>query len=159
MSKHEPDPLRGLAAGVAAGLVASLAMNMFQKLWAAALPMPSSGDDPATVQAAQRISRAATGSYFAKDDKEAAGDAVHYLFGAVLGGAYGLLAEYRPEVTKGYGVMFGAAAAGLDEFVVPAAGLSKPPTDFPPATHTYALASHVVFGGVTDAVRRLVRTG
>lgn len=157
MTKKNPDPIRGLAAGIAAGLVASLAMNLFQKAWAAALPPPSSGDDPATVKAAQRLSRAATGEYFAKEDKEDAGNAVHYLFGALLGGAYGLLAEYRPEVTKGFGTAFGAASAAFDELGVPAAGLSGPPTDFPPATHAYALASHLVFGGVTEATRRLVR--
>ena len=157
MFQKAPDPIRGLAAGIAAGLVAGLAMNLFQKAWAKALPMPSSGDDPATVKAAQRLSRAAAGKFFAKEDKEAAGNAVHYAFGAMLGGAYGLLAEYRPEVTKGFGTLFGLASAGFDEVGVPAAGLSGPPTDFPPATHAYALASHLVFGGVTEATRRLVR--
>lgn len=157
MTEPRPDPIRGLAAGIAAGLVASLAMNLFQKAWSAALPMPGSGDDPATVKAAQRVSRAATGKYFASEDKEAAGEAAHYLFGALLGGIYGLAAEYRPEVTKGFGTLFGAASAGFDELGVPAAGLSGPPTDFPPATHAYALASHLVFGGVTEATRRLVR--
>ena len=155
-TNHEPAPLRGLAAGIAAGLVASLAMNLFQKAWARAVPMPETGDDPATVKAAQRASRAATGEYFAKADKEAAGNAVHYAFGAVLGGAYGLLAEYWP-VTKGCGTVFGAASAAFDELAVPAAGLSRPPTDFPASTHAYGLASHIVFGGVTEATRRLVR--
>lgn len=158
MSIKKPDPVRGLAAGIAAGLVASLAMNLFQKAWAAALPMPGAGDDPATVKAAQNISRAATGEYFSKEDKEAAGKAVHYAFGAVLGGAYGLLAEYRPEVTTGGGTLFGAASAAFDELGVPAAGLSGPPSDFPAATHAFALASHIVFGGVTEATRRLVRS-
>ena len=157
MSKYKPDPFRGLAAGIAAGLVASLAMNLFQKAWAKALPLPESGDDPATVKAAQRVTRAATGSYFAKQDKDAAGNAVHYLFGAILGGAYGLAAEYRPEVTKGYGALFGLSASTFDEVAVPAIGLSGPPSDFPAATHAYALASHIVFGGATEAVRRSLR--
>ena len=156
-TNHEPAPFRGLAAGIAAGLVASLAMNLFQKAWARAVPMPETGDDPATVKAAQRASRAATGDYFTKEDKEAAGNAVHYLFGAILGGAYGLLAEYRPVATTGYGTLFGLGSAAFDEVPVPAAGLSAPPTDLPAATHAYALASHVVFGGVTEATRRLVR--
>ena len=158
MKKHQPDPLRGLAAGIAAGLVASLAMNLFQKAWAATLPLPSSGDDPATVKAAQRASRAATGKFFGKADKEAAGDAVHYLFGAILGGAYGLVAEYRPEVTTGGGTLFGLGSAAFDELGVPAAGLSRPPTDVPASTHAYGLASHIVFGAVTEATRKLVRS-
>ncbi len=157
MTERQPDPIRGVAAGIAAGIVASLAMNLFQKAWAKTLPMPSTGGDPATVKAAQRVSRLTTGKYVPAEDKEAAGEAVHYLFGALLGGAYGLLAEYRPEVTLGHGTAFGVASAAFDEFGVPAAGLSGPPTEFPAATHAYALASHVVFGGVTEATRRLVR--
>ena len=157
MPKTQPAPFRGLAAGIAAGLVASLAMDLFQKAWASALPLPGSGDDPATVKAAQKVSRAATGEVFAKADKEAAGNAVHYLFGAMLGGAYGLIAEYRPEVTTGGGTLFGAASSIFDELAVPAAGLSGPPTDFPASTHAYGLVSHLVFGGVTEATRKLLR--
>lgn len=158
MIDHSPAPLRGLAAGIAAGLVASLAMDLFQKGWAKAVPMPSSGDDPATVKAAQKASRAATGEFLAKEDKAAAGQWVHYLFGAGLGGAYGLLAEYRPGVTRGFGSALGAGALLLDEVAVPAAGLSGPPSDSPPATHAYALASHLVFGSVSEGVRRGLRS-
>ena len=157
MIDHSPDPIRGIAAGIAAGLVASLAMNLFQKAWSHVLPMPGSDDDPATVKAAQRVSRTATGKFIASEDKEAAGEAVHNLFGDLLCGAYGLLAEYRPEVTTGSGTAFGAASAAFDEIGVPVAGLSGPPTEFPAATHIYALASHVVFGSVTEATRRLIR--
>ena len=155
--RNDPAPFRGLVAGIVAGLVASLAMNLFQKAWASTLPMPSSCDDPATVKAAQKVSRAATGEYFAKSDKAEAGNAVHYLFGAMLGGAYGVIAEYRPEVTMGYGALFGLSAASFDELGVPAAGLSGPPTDFRASTHAYGLASHLVFGGVTEATRKLAR--
>ena len=159
MPPPKPAPFRGLAAGIAAGLIASFAMNRFQKALASKLPLPSSGDDPATVKAAQKANRAATGAYFAKADKEAAGNAVHYAFGALLGGAYGLIAEYRPAVTTGGGTLFGAAALLVDELGVPAADLSCPPTDFPASTHAYGLASHLVFGVVTEATRKLVRAG
>jgi len=53
--------------------------------------------------------------------------------------------------------LFGLGSAAFDEVAVPAAGLSKPPTDFPAATHAYALASHGVFGGVAETTRRLLR--
>ena len=160
MTDRCPAPLRGFAAGIVAGLVASLAMDLFQKGWAKAVPMPSSGDDPATVKAAQKASRAATGEYFAKSDKAAAGQWAHYLFGAGLGGAYGLLAEYRPEVTTGFGTGFGLGSGVLfDEVAVPAAGLTGPPGDYPAVSHAYSAASHVVFGSVNEGVRRLLRAG
>jgi uncharacterized membrane protein YagU involved in acid resistance len=40
---------------------------------------------------------------------------------------------------------------------VPAAGLSKPPQEIPLTTHIYALASHLVFGWITEMVRAAVR--
>ena len=153
-----PAPFRGLAAGIAAGLIASFAMDQFQKLWSLALPPPESDGDPATVKAAQRTSKAMLGTRLAKDEKKAAGGVVHYLFGAGLGGAYGLLAEYRPGVTRAAGVPFGLTTATLfDEMAVPAAGLSKPPTDTAAATHAYSYVSHLVFGTVTEGVRRVLR--
>ena len=157
-TRNKPAPVRGIAAGIAAGLIASLAMDLFQKAWAKAVPMPASSDDPATVKAAQKASRAVTGELFAKEDKAAAGQWVHYLFGAGLGGAYGLLAEYRPGVTAGFGSVLAGGALLLDEVAVPAAGLSEPPSEAPPATHAYALASHLVFGSVSEGVRRVLRS-
>lgn len=158
MTDRSPAPIRALAAGIAAGLVAALAMDLFQKGWAKVVPMPSSGDDLATVHAAQTARRAATGEYFAKSDKSAAGQWAHYLFGAGLGGAYGLLAEYLPQVTTGFGTAFGLGSGILfDEVAVPAAGLSGPPGDFPAVTHAYSAASHVVFGSVSEGVRRVLR--
>ncbi len=154
-----PRPFRGLAAGIAGGLIASFAMNQFQKAWSAVLPPPS-GDPPATVKAANKASRAATGEPVDDANEKAAGNAVHYLFGGAVGAAYGLLAEYLPSVRAGFGTAFGLASATLfDEVAVPAAGLAEGPDETPAATHTYGYASHLVFGGVTEGVRRLVRTG
>jgi hypothetical protein len=44
-----------------------------------------------------------------------------------------------------------------DELAVPRAGLSKPPKEIPLTTHVYALASHLVYGWITETVRRAVR--
>lgn len=148
-----PQPIRGLAAGLAAGLVASLAMNLFQKGWNGIVPMPDTNGDPATVKAAGKASRAVTGKSIAGRDKPAAGDAVHYLFGAALGATYGLLAEYKPEVTAANGAWFGTMATAFDEVGVPLAGLSEPPSEFGPATHAYAFVSHALFGVVAEFVR------
>ena len=153
-----PAPIRGLAAGIAGGLIASFAMDQFQKMWSVVLPPPKSDGDPATVKAAERASRAAFGTPLAKDEKSTAGGIVHYLFGAGLGGAYGLLAEIRPGVTRAAGVPFGLTTATLfDEIAVPAVGLGPAPTKSPTATHAYAYASHLVFGAVTEGVRRALR--
>ncbi|MBA3896376.1 MAG: DUF1440 domain-containing protein [Sphingomonadaceae bacterium] len=148
-----PDPLRGLLAGIAAGLAAAFAMNRFQELW------PTDGEgDPATVKAAQRACRAATGRSLSDDLKEPAGNALHYGLGAALGALYGLAAEYAPRVTAGFGTAFGTATALiLDEVAVPAAGLAGPPWKTPAAAHAYGIVSHLVFGATAEAARRTIR--
>lgn len=157
MTERTVSPVRGAAAGLAAGLVASLAMDQFQKVWARFVTMPKGGE-PATVKAADKASRAITGKPVAKADKPQAGTIVHYLFGGALGAAYGVAAEYRPGVTRGFGSAFGLGTATLfDEVAVPAAGLSKAPTAYPARSHLYGYASHLVFGAVTEAVRRSLR--
>lgn len=157
-SKHDPMPVRGLAAGLAGGLIASFAMDAFQGLWGKLVEMPDSGT-PATVKAADSVVETATGRQIPESREEQAGQIVHYLFGAGLGAAYGLITEYRPSVTAGGGSGFALATATLfDEFAVPASGLGGSPLDSPPKVHAYAYASHLVFGTVTEAVRRTLRS-
>jgi uncharacterized membrane protein YagU involved in acid resistance len=63
-----------------------------------------------------------------------------------------------PFVTIGDGAGFGTGVWLLaDELAVPRAGLSKPPKEIPLTTHVYALASHLVYGWITETVRRAVR--
>lgn len=159
MQSQRPMPIRGILAGLAGGLAASFAMNRFQKTWSLAFKGPDRRGKPATVKAANRLSKAATGDRVKTEHEAAAGQSVHYLFGAGVGAAYGLLAEYRPQVTRGFGTGFGVAAATLfDELGVPAAGLGKWPSQAAPATHAYSYASHLLFGAATEAVRRLLRS-
>lgn len=161
--------LRNTALGAASGVVAALAMNAFQSGWSAisARLQPEDGrsgggtdEEPSTEKAADRISEAATGKPVAKEDKTLAGEAVHYGFGALLGGLYGGTATAFPQVRTGLGAPFGAAAwAVADETLVPAAGLSKPAWEAPASTHLYALASHLVFGVVLDATQTALQRG
>ena len=161
----ETDILKGLLAGMAAGLLASFLMEQFQAAWSAAAPaMPPSKKrggrkpDPATVKAANVISEKITGRKVPKDYKPMAGEAVHYGMGASSAAIYGVLAEVAPIVTLGDGVGFGTGVWLLaDEIAVPAAGLSKPAREIPLTTHVYALASHLVYGWITETVRRALR--
>jgi putative membrane protein len=114
--------------------------------------------DPATVKVANVISEKITGHKLPKDYKSMAGEAVHYGMGASSAAVYGVLAEVAPIVTAGGGVGFGTGVWLLaDELAVPAAGLSKTPGEIPLTTHIYALASHLVYGWITETVRRAVR--
>jgi putative membrane protein len=152
-----PRPLIGLAAGVVAGLVASAAMAAFQSRAQALLPEGEQEGEPATVKAADKASEAVIGDPVPEPYREQAGQAVHYITGAVLGGIYGVLTEYRPEASSGFGGAYGVATSALiDNAAVPAAGLGSSPADTPAATQVYGVASHLVYGVVLEGIRRLI---
>jgi len=160
--------LKNAAFGIVGGLAASLAMNAFQSGWSAVSKQLSpngdedrQGDDePSTVKAADQLAEATTGEAIPDEKREAAGQVTHYASGALLGGLYGATATLYPAVRTGFGAPFGAAVwAVADELVVPAAGLSKPPTQTPASTHLYALASHLLFGAVLDGSQTLLQRG
>lgn len=162
---------RGLLAGLVGGLVASWAMGQFQSMVPAETfkrllgesddESDDSGEDgsePATVKVAEAVSEGALGHELTGEEKAWAGPTVHYAFGTANGTVYGVLAEVEPRVTFGSGLAFGAFVwLVADEGAVPASGLSAPPWTYPPSTHVYSLASHLVFGLTLEATRRLVR--
>lgn len=180
MNKNNESNLwKGLAAGVAAGLVASWAMNQFQSLWSrlaegfekphgaqsmqqGSPQQPPNRNDQADDNAAERVASAISETVFDREltegEKEKAGAAVHYGFGISTGAIYGAAAEVAPSVTACSGLVFGAAVwLVADEAVVPALGLSKPPTQYPLSIHAYALSSHLVYGLTSEVVRRAAR--
>lgn len=162
---RERNVVLGAVAGALGGLVASYAMNQFQKLWAAAEEkitgekQQQGGDgEDATMKTADRISSTFTGQHLTKAEKKKAGPLVHYAFGTFMGAVYGAAVEANPSSHALGGMPFGAILfAGADEVALPLLGLSEQPTKFPLSTHVYGLASHAVYGVTTEAVRRIVR--
>ena len=146
--------VRGLVAGVVAGAVASFVMDRVQAAVTALSPPSDDHSDPATVKAVAGI----VGHDVPEAVKPLAGQTMHYLLGIGLGAAYGIAAEFRPEVTAGYGAGFAIGSATLlDQVAVPAVGLGEPVWQASPITTAYSYLSHAVFGGVTELVRRQVR--
>ncbi len=157
---------KGLLAGALAGAAASWVMERFQEQWllregdAGETPgnMGALGTEPATMKAADTVAQAVTGVPVPAQQRELAGEAMHYATGAGVGGVYGVLAEIAPGPTFGLGAVYGAAVAlGVDEMLVPALGLSKPARDVPPSQHAYNLASHLVYGLTLEGARRVFR--
>lgn len=115
-------------------------------------------EEPATVRAAEAISRTVRDRGLGPAEKELAGPAVHYGYSILWGGIYGAAAERLPAVATGLGLPFGI---GLwlfgDELGLAAVGLAKWPTEYPASTHARALGAHLTYGLVTDLVRRGVR--
>lgn len=161
MRYRYPNPYRGLLFGAIAGAAASWTMNRFQSLLSKMDSPRRSGfhrddesSEDATMKAAGRIARAAHLRPLTREQRAKAGPIVHYAFGTVAGAAYGLATEYFPEAHTGFGIVFGALLFVLsDEVAVPLAGLSGKPSEYPASVHAKALASHLVFGASTEAVR------
>ena len=178
MRDPQDNAWKGAAAGLVAGLAATWVMTRFQELSGKLAgnhaeeraPQHSAkrgtresaegngqGED-ATVRAAARLSRGLFHHELGKREKEVAGPALHYGFGALTGAVYGALAELTPGVTRGAGAPFGAAVwLAADEITVPALRLSGPPWEYPPLVHARALGAHLVYGLATEGLRRLVR--
>jgi len=156
--------VRGVLTGLVAGIAASFAMDQFQAAAAALSSSDDGGDDddqpePATQKAADAVAIALVGRAIPDADKALAGQAIHYALGIGLGVAYAVAAEFRPGVTGGYGLGFGIVTATLlDEAAVPATGLGEAPWKSDLSTTLYGYASHLVFGGTAELVRRQVRT-
>jgi uncharacterized membrane protein YagU involved in acid resistance len=119
----------------------------------------SAKEEDSTAKTAAAISEGLFHHALAEEEKKVAGAAVHYGFGAGVGGVYGAVAEILPRVTKGGGVPFGTAVwLGAHVIMVPALGLSRPATQSPLPKEVAELAAHFVYGAVTELIRRLIRT-
>ncbi len=155
---------KGLVAGAIGGLAATFVMTHFQGAFSKLAQddqqnqAEGAGGDPSTVKIADKLSTTIMGRHLAKEQKETAGNLVHYGFGTAMGVLYGLLSEAMPDATAGFGTAFGSALfIGADEIGVPAAGLSKPPRQTPMKLHAYAWASHLVYGAALEASRLATR--
>lgn len=163
--------LKGLVAGAIAGLAGTWAMSEVQRLWTLAAdgstPESAGGRHDArdwqersegqnsNEIAAQAIARRVAGRPLTRDELEIAAPLVHYSFGAIVGALYGVYAEHREPRSGGAG--FGTAVwLGADEIAMPLLGLSESTARRPLEMHLQSLAAHLVFGGVTEATRRVI---
>jgi hypothetical protein len=116
------------------------------------------GGEDATVKTAAVISRNLFDHELTPDEKQIAGPAVHYAYGALVGSLYGAVAEVWPTIATGFGMPYGVALWALgDEAAVPALRLSPPPTEVPAEKHADFLAAHIVYGIALDVSRRVAR--
>ena len=177
--------IRGAAAGLVAGLVASWVMNQFQAKLASLLKgnqnshgaqsaqtgspehgaasyLAERGADNESDNAAERtanvVAVATLDQGLSKDEKKVGGTIFHYAFGASTGAFYGAVSELVPMLRSGLGLPFGLSVWAVgDEGVGPALGLSKWPNEYRLSVHGYALASHLVYGLTTEMTHRITR--
>jgi putative membrane protein len=147
---QEKSLVKGLLAGLVGGLLATAAKSLAEKVY----PPRTQGEPEPPEMLAEKIA----GHPLSEVQLAAAAETIHWGFGATIGAAYGVVAEYFPAVTDKDGASFGLALAALThEGALPAMGLSAPAEEQTTREHTSEMASHVVFGVVTETVRRFLR--
>jgi putative membrane protein len=177
--KKRPSAWKGIVAGLAGGLAATVVMSQFQNGWqkaSEALKEKNNNGtaksksqshrqeekEDATMKAAGKVA-AFAGRPLTLEQKKKASPFVHYGFGASMGALYGVLHEMAPKPMRKVspvlaGMGYGSALfVGADEVAVPSLGLGESPKKSPLSAHVYGLASHVVYGVTGEMVRRTVR--
>jgi hypothetical protein len=83
---------------------------------------------------------------------------MHFVFAAALGATYGALAEITPLVTAGHGTAFAACEELTgNEWLMPRIGFLRPVKQYPMHERVHSLASHLLWGVVTETVRARIR--
>src|SRR5688500_9204192 len=167
MSKQQ-NPVKGAFCGMAAGLAASAAMDLYWKVvqgQAGARPeqKPKGKNDgqkeekPSTQVIADSISRVLSGREVPKKHKAEAGIAVHYALGGLCGALFGIATTRRPRLGVAGGLLYGAAIwALLDEFLLRILDVAPDADKVPAAQHFQALGAHLVYGAGTAIFTRLL---
>lgn len=167
-------PLKGFLSGALGGLLGTLALDFFKQALEKSTRAAENAAERAPVLAGQQarqtinyhIAHAKTASVLAHTagtslsphQKQVATPLTHFAFGALCGGVYGILAEYHPNITFGAGTAFGTSLfVATNEAVLPVLGLLPPAPETPPILHAEGLASHALYGAVTESTRLLLR--
>jgi len=152
-------PMGALLRGMCAGALGSAAQSAFFKLTAPLAPKspPGAFDPPEAAQknenqtetvARRLVEKLAQRGPLDAGQKQRAGKLVHYGFGAMWGGLYGLARESAPVLDTPLGVAaFSAGVWALgDNALLELFKIAGPPNRYPPKVHAFALAGHLAYG-------------
>lgn len=138
---------KGLTAGLIAGVVATAAKSIAEKLY-----------PPRVHGAPELLSERIAGHPLDETTETLASETIHWGFGATAGAFYGALAEFYPAVTAKEGASFGLVLMALTHGnMLPALELSAPPEDQSAREKTSEAATHILYGVVAERVRSVVR--
>ena len=147
----QKDIAKGIVAGMIGGLVATAAKSVAERIY----PPRTHGEPEPPEVLADKIA----GHELSGPAKTLAAESIHWTFGAAAGAAYGALAEFYPNATSRNGASFGMTLMALThEGALPAIGLSAQPAEQSTREKSSEMVTHVLFGVVTETVRRLVRS-
>ena len=147
----QKDLAKGIAAGIIGGLAATAAKSLAERIY----PPRTDGQPEPPELLAEKLA----GHELSGPSKTIAAESIHWTFGAAVGAAYGALAEFYPPATGRQGANFGMTLMALThEGALPMLGLSAEPADQTKREKSSEMVTHVLFGVVTETVRRLIRS-
>jgi putative membrane protein len=147
---HGRSLAKGLLAGLIGGLVATAAKTLAEQI----NPPRTHGEPEPPEVLVERVA----GHELVGKQKEVATEAIRWGFGALTGATYGALVEFYPQATAKDGAAFGMTLSSLTHgTVLPAMGLAAKPEEQTARERTSEMATYVVYGVVTETVRRVVR--
>ncbi len=153
------NPWKGLIAGALGGFAASFAMSQFHSLVLPPKKVTRQNKEDSTVLAGSFIAQCLLHRKLSEREKMIAGPVMHYAFGASMAAAYGTIVELEPIAAAGWGIPFGIVVwLGAHVITVPAVGLSEPIARSTLPAEAVEFGAHLVYGAVTEAARRLVRS-
>jgi putative membrane protein len=135
--------VKGMLAGLVGGLAAVVVKSAAEKFFAAR----THGEIQTHTALAERFPEK-MGRLVTAGEELAAAEAIHWGIGAGAGAVYGGVAEYFPAATAKDGASYGLTLATV------ANRLSGAQTTI---DKTSGMAAHLVYGVVTETVRRFVR--
>ncbi|MFL6426647.1 MAG: hypothetical protein ACJ71S_00275, partial [Acidobacteriaceae bacterium] len=165
--RREIKLLGGLAAGVVGGIVATWALDCYQKGSVQATRRAENAEGAAPILSrrqedgiqerhhAEHIVKSTFGKQLTRTQSRRAAPIVQYAVGALTGGIYGLTAEILPIVRRGYGTGYSNLLflSGSDA-VLPWFNVGR---SNPKSGRRGGLSAPLVYGAALETTRRVVR--
>lgn len=146
----EKSLIKGFVAGVIGAAVATKIKSEIEKV----LPVRKKTTDSPPVVLADRLSKEG----LKKEEKKPIEKQIHWAFGLMTGGMYGLSVERNPQMATGLGSMMGTALyGGTHGSVLPALEMEPWPTANKPEFVTNEFIGHIIYGVTTEIIRRQAR--
>jgi putative membrane protein len=144
---------KALLAGLVGGLAGSAAKLVAEKLFP-----PRTEGQPAPPEVLTERAEKAADISLTPGERHAAVEGIHWGFGTVIGGIYGLVAELQPKSSAWAGIPFGLTLNRLThQGVLPGMRLTEPPAKQPAQEKLSEYVTHAAYGFTTELVRRAVR--
>ncbi len=154
-SQNEKGALGALAIGLGAGVIGTSVMTAWQEVAARlrrSMTVKHMDDEdpwahaPAPAQVGRLMVKAVSGREVPPERIPLFTNAVHWGFGTVMGGTYGLAHAWMPERTASSGSLFGLGVWAQSYATLVPMGLYKPPWQYPAKTIAKDISYHLTYG-------------